>query len=251
MAERPIRLYGIRLSHPVLAVRGMLERKGLPYRYVELLGGMHPPSLLALGFRRFTVPAMKLADGRRVQGSLVIAQALEQVAPSPSLYPAEPDARAAAEAAERWGEEVLQPIPRRLMRWELSHRLGQRRWFADVATPLPAPGVNAVALTPLALVFARQVGAGTEAVRRDLAELPGLLDEVDRLIDHGVIGGPELGAADFQIATSVRMLLAFEDVGRLVRGRPAEALARRAVPEYPEIPAVLPPDWVPSAAAAA
>ena len=250
MADRPIRLYGIPLSHPVLAVRGMLERKGLPYRYIELLGGMHPPSLMALGFRRSTVPAMKLTDGRRVQGSLAIAQALERVAPTPSLYPAEPEARSAAEAAERWGGGVLQPLPRRLMRWELSHRLSQRRWFADVATPLPAPGLNAVALTPLAVVFARQVGAGTAAVRRDLAELPELLDEVDRLIDKGVIGGPELGAADFQIATSVRMLLAFADVGRLVADRPAEALARRAVPEYPEVPAALPPEWLPATVAA-
>ena len=40
--HHPIRVYGIPLSHPVLAVRGMLERKGLPYRYVELLGGAIP-----------------------------------------------------------------------------------------------------------------------------------------------------------------------------------------------------------------
>jgi hypothetical protein len=38
VVESPIRLYGIALSHPVLGVRGMLARKGLTYRYVELLG---------------------------------------------------------------------------------------------------------------------------------------------------------------------------------------------------------------------
>ncbi|HZO78922.1 MAG TPA: hypothetical protein VFB39_12835 [Solirubrobacteraceae bacterium] len=37
MVEPPIRLYGIPLSHPVGAVRGMLEYKGLAYFYIELL----------------------------------------------------------------------------------------------------------------------------------------------------------------------------------------------------------------------
>ena len=41
MVESSVRLYGIPLSHPVLGVRGMLERKGLTYRYVELLGEVH------------------------------------------------------------------------------------------------------------------------------------------------------------------------------------------------------------------
>ncbi len=246
MSEPSIRLYGIALSHPVLAARGMLEHKGLPYRYVEMLAGTHPVHLFAIGFRGVTVPAMRLPDGRRVQGSLGIAQALEQFAPHPSLYPAEPAARAAAQSAERWGEEVLQPIPRRLIRGGLRHHLRQRRWFADVATPLPAPGVMSVLLTPLVPAFVWQAHATDERVRHDLETLPTLLDEVDRLLETGVIGGPELGAADFQIGSSVRMLLAMEDAGRLVAGRPAMAFARRVVPDYPDIPAALPANWLPA-----
>lgn len=246
MSERLIRLYGIALSHPVIAARGMLERKGLRYRYVELLGGFHPPSLLALGFRGATVPAMRLADGRRVQGSLAIARQLEQIAPVPSLYPEEETAREGAETAERWGEAVLQPVPRRLIRWGLRHHLRQRRWFVDNATPLPAPALMGVLLGPLAPAFTWQSGASDERVRRDLAELPELLDEVDRLLERGVIGGDQLGAADFQIGSSVRMMLAMRDVGRLVAGRSAERFARRVVPDYPEIPAALPADWLPA-----
>jgi glutathione S-transferase len=246
MAERPIRLYGIALSHPVMAAQGMLVRKALPYRYVELLGGAHPLLLWGLGFRRATVPAMKLPDGRRVQGSLAIARALEQIAPVPSLYPPGPDARAAAEEAERWGEAVLQPIPRRLIRWGLRRHLSQRRWFADVASPLPAPGLVGVLLTPIVPVFVRQADASDEHVQRDLAELPQLLDHVDRLLELGVIGGDELGAADFQIGASVRMLLAMEDVARLVERRPAEAFARLVVPEYPRVPSAMPAQWIPS-----
>jgi glutathione S-transferase len=244
MSERPLRLYGIALSHPVIAVRGMLERKRLSHRYVELLAGMHPPALFAHGFRGPTVPALELPDGSRVQGSLAIARTLEALAPLPSLYPSEPGARAAAEEAERWGEAVLQPIPRRLIRWGLRHSLRQRQWFADVATPLPAPALVGVALTPVVPVFTWQSGASEERVRSDLAELPALLDEVDHLLADGVIGREQLGAADFQIGATVRVLTALGDVGRLVAGRPAEAFAYRVVPDYPEVPAALPVGWM-------
>lgn len=246
MVESTIRLYGIALSHPVLGVRGMLERKGLAYRYVELLSGGHPLALFALRFTRATVPAMKLPEGRRVQGSLAIASALEELVPTPSLYPSEPAARASAQEAERWGEAVLQPVPRRLIRWGLRHHLSQRRWFADVASPLPAPALMGVLLTPVVPVFVRQAGASDERVQRDLAELPGLLDKVDSLLESGVIGGGELGAADFQIGSSLRVLTAMQDVSRLVAGRPAESFAHRVVPYYPAVPAAMPTDWLPA-----
>jgi glutathione S-transferase len=221
----------------------MLERKGLDYDYRELLGGSHPVQLRALGFKRATVPALRLADGRRVQGSLAIAAALEQLAPEPSLYPA--GHGSAAREAERWGESVLQPVPRRLIRWGLAAHLRQRQWFADVGSPFGAPKVMGVLLTPVVPLFVRQVGATDARVRADLADLPGHLDHVDQLLADGVLGGAELGAADFQIGASVRMLSAFEDAGRAVAGRPAEAFARRVVPDYPAIPAALPPEWLP------
>lgn len=244
MQEREIRVYGIPLSHPVLAVRGMLERKGIAYRYLDLLAGTHPANLWALGFRHTTVPAMKLPGGERVQGSLAIARALEQLRPDPSLYPAAREQRTAAEDAERWGESVLQPVPRRLIRWGLRRRLGQRRWYLQTAGQLPAPAFTAVLVGPLASVSAWQMGASDARVEQDLGELPGLLDTVDELLERGVIGGAALGAADFQIGTSVRVLAAMEDVGRLLAGRPSEQFARRVLPDYPEIPAALPPDWL-------
>lgn len=249
MAVRRVRLYGIPLSHPVLCARGMLELKGLSYRYVELLAGPHPAALFALGFRGATVPAMTLPGGRRAQGSLAIADALEQIAPVPSLYPSELGAHRAAQEAERWGEAVLQPVPRRLLRWGLHRHLRQRQWFADVASPLPGLALTGVLMSPLAALFARRSKATDQRVQRDLAELPALLDEVDRLLGGGVIGGEHLGAADLQIACSVRSLLAMQDVGRLVAGRAAESFALRVVPSYVRIPAALPADWLPAAAA--
>jgi glutathione S-transferase len=224
----------------------MLVFKRLDHRYVELLAGGHPPMLWALGFRGSTVPAIRLPDGRRAQGSLAIAQALEQLAPSPSLYPAQPAARAAVADAERWGEAVLQPIPRRLIRWGLRRHLVHRQWFADVASPLPAPRLAGVLLTPIVPVFARLAGATDGQVRQDLDRLPDLLDRVDRLIAQGVIGGDQRNAADFQIAPSIRVLLAMTDIARLAADRPAATLARSVVPAYPVIPAVLPVAWIPA-----
>ncbi len=167
------------------------------------------------------------------------------MARTPSLYPSEPAARAAVTGAERWGESVLQPIPRRLIRWQLPHHLRQRQWFADVASPLPAPRVAGVVLTPIVAVFARIAGATDDRVREDLHGLSDLLDETDRLIAEGVIGGDQLNAADFQIAPSLRALPAMADVSHLLADRPAAALARRVVPDYPAVPAALPAGWIP------
>ena len=246
VSDRRIRLYGIPLSHPVLSVRGMLVFKGLSYHYVELLAGGHPPMLWALGFPGATVPAIKLPDGRRFQGSLQIAQALEQLAPLPSLYPSPSASRAAVREAERWGEAALQPVPRRLIRWGLRKHLRQRQWFAATASPLPAAHLTGMLLTPIAPVFARLAGATDAQVRHDIGQLPAMLDEVDRLITQGVIGGGHLNAADFQIAPSIRMLLAMTDIAHLVAGRPAATLARTVVPDYPQIPPAMPADWIPN-----
>ncbi len=217
----------------------MIEQQGIDYREVSLPGGLHPVALRALGFRGATVPALRFADGSRVQGSRAIARALDAAVPERELFPADPALRAQVEAAERWGEQVLQPVPRRLIRRGLRDHLSQRQWFADVGSPFPAPQLMGALLTPLVPLFIKQAGATPARIRQDIAELPGLLDTVDGLLAEGTIGGPQLNAADWQIGTGVRMLLAFEDVGVLVAGRPAEQHARRVQPSYPAIPAAL------------
>lgn len=163
----------------------MLGCKGLSCRNVELIAGAHPPMLRMLGFRAATVPAIKLRDGRRAQGSLAIAQALEQIAPSPSLYPPQRAAHAAVADAERWGKALLQPIPRRLIRWGLRRHLPQRQWFADIASLVQAPSLVGMLLTPIVPLFARLAGATDLEVQHDLSRLLAVLDQVDRLLEHG------------------------------------------------------------------
>ena len=101
-------------------------------------------------------------------------------------------------------------------------------------------------LTPIVPVFAHIAGANAAQVRHDLDRLHDLLDEVAHLIAQGVIGGDQLNAADFQIAPSIRMLLAMTDLAHLVADRPAATLACRVVPDYPSIPSALPTEWIPS-----
>ena len=120
-------IYTIPLSHTALAAVGMLRQQGVEYREVSLLPGAHPAFLRALGFRGGSVPAMRL-DGRRVQGSLEIAQELERLRPDPRLYPADAAGRRRVEEAERWGESEYQPIPRRLFRWQTTRSAAARFW---------------------------------------------------------------------------------------------------------------------------
>jgi glutathione S-transferase len=222
----------------------MLERKGIEHQVADLLPGFHPLILRLAGFRGSTVPALRI-DGRRLQGSLVISRALDEIRAEPRLFPSDPDQRHAVEDAERWGERELQPVPRRIFRWGVATEQKLRRWMGSEIVGVPAPGLMGALQAPMARAFARKVEATDEHVRSDLTQLPALLDHVDRLIGDRTIGSSEPNAADFQIGTSVRVLMEFEDLARLIEGRPAGELATRLLPDYPgPVPPFLPREWL-------
>ena len=239
-------LYSLSLSHPGQAAHLMLEHKGIEHRVVDLLPGMHPLLVRARGFGGNTVPALRIG-GRRIQGSQAISRALDEIQPEPPLFPADPERRREVEEAEAWGDGVLQAAPRRAARWAAARDRRTRQWIAR-EEGLPLAPVLAELNVPVARVLARAVGADDAGVRRMLSELPGMLDHVDGLIARGVIGGPERNAADFQILTTVRSLLAMEDLRPFVAGRPCEALARELWPRTVEpFPPALPADWLAAA----
>jgi glutathione S-transferase len=236
-------LHGLAPSHPCLTVEAALRYKGLAYERIDFTPGQHVAEMQRIyGEGKSTVPGL-LIDGEPVHSSRAILAALEEMVPAPTLYP-EAIAGAVCEA-ERWGDEELQDLGRRLPWGALHFRPEALGTFG-----------GAGALDPAGTDFAIKVIHGTwryhklTAVRlaEDLAGLPAKLDHVDALAAEGIIGGEEPTAADLQIASTLRILLVVGDLRPLLAGRPAQALARRWFPDYAgDIPAgAYPAGWVPA-----
>ena len=239
------RVYGLPGSHPTKAGMLMLEHKGIAAKRTDLPNVISRPVLRAMGFPAKTVPAVKV-DGRKVQTTRALARVLDELLPEPPLFPSDPESRAKVEEAERWGDETLQPIPRRLA-WSSPVRRHKGDLIGFFEGPLLGvpPKVALAGAAPLLAASARINHATDDAVRADLAALPGMLDHVDALIADGVIGSPQRNAADFQIAASLRLLMCFDDVRPAIEGRPAARLAREVVPDFPgHVPPRLPPEWL-------
>src|SRR3954470_6063943 len=133
MAET--KLYVILGSHACRTGILLMEHKGIEYQQVVLPTGMHPFALRAAGFdrnrqpvrtlggerpamlatadRNGTVPSLCM-DGQRVKTNRAIARFLDSQLPDPPLFPSDPARRAAVEQAERWGDEELQMVARRI-----------------------------------------------------------------------------------------------------------------------------------------
>ena len=222
------RLYMVHGSHPCATVETALELKGVPFKRVELPAASQPLVMRRL-FGRRTVPGVRFADGAKVQGSRAILRELERRIPEPALY-GSPE----IDEAERWGEEVLQRIPRRLL-WTAFgvHPRAMHGFQAGQRSPkLPMPMV--LAASKVILPIERRLNDVTdEGVRSDLRALPALLDRVDAWIAEGVLNGEQPTAADLQIAPTIRLLLTMEDVRPLIAGRPAEQLAHRWLEPLP------------------
>lgn len=237
-------LFVIPGSHPSHTARLMLESKGYEVIQVDLIPVVSKGVLRAAGFDRATVPAVKL-DGDRIQGSREISRELERRTPEPPLYPADPAARAEVEKAERWGDEVLQPVPRRVL-WNLMGRdqsVGQS-YLRGAKLGIPVI-LAAKTAAPLIHLSKRFNDATDENVRADIRALPGMIDRVDELIGEGVIGGTQLNAADFQIAPSLRLLMTTDDLRPAIAGRPAGDMAMRVLPDFPGYaPRTLPREWL-------
>ncbi len=180
------RLYVIPLSTSSATGSALLAHKRIPHRVITLPPGLHGGLLRFAGFEGLTVPVAEI-EGRRLEGTLTISRALEELVPEPPLFGADPVARARIEAAEQWGEAELQPVPRRIFRYCLVHDSALRRWAATEV--VGAPSAAGELLRPLGERLARRSGADREAVRADLAALPALLDRTDALIAEGTIGG--------------------------------------------------------------
>jgi glutathione S-transferase len=238
------KLYVIPASHPSRTAAMMLDAKGIAFKRVDLMPVVSKGRLRLAGFDRVTVPALKI-DGGKVQGSREIARELDRIQPEPSLFPADPAARSAVEAAESWGDETLQAAARRIL-WNAlrrdRHPLASYSEGARLGVPI---GLAVATGQPLVALAARLNEATDENVRADIAALPGMLQRIDDWIAAGVLGGPHLNAGDFQIGTSVRLLMTLQDLREPIASRPAGKLAMRVDPDYPgDTPPILPAAWL-------
>lgn len=236
-------LHALPPSHPCMTAEVALKLKGLAYERIDFTPGEHVAKMAELyGEGNTTVPGV-LIDGEPVHGSRPILARLEQLAPEPPLYPG--DKADAVREAERWGDEELQDLGRRLP-WGALHFRPEALGTFGGAGPLDPAGTD----------FAIRMGRATwkyhgitaQRLAGDLKALPAKLDHVDELVEEGTIGGETPNAADLQIGATIRVLLTVGDLEPLLTGRPAEELARRWFADYPgEIPAgAYPAGWVPS-----
>src|SRR3954470_14005373 len=183
MAET--KLYVILGSHACRTGILLMEHKGIEYQQVVLPTGMHPFALRAAGFdrnrqpvrtlggerpamlatadRNGTVPSLCM-DGQRVKTNRAIARFLDSQLPEPPLFPADPARRAAVEEAERWGDEVLQPVPRRLTWWAIKRDRPAGRSFLEGARLGIPVGLAARTARPIIWMSARLNEANDDAV---------------------------------------------------------------------------------------
>jgi glutathione S-transferase len=237
------KLYVIPGSHPSRGAMLMLDRKGIPFKRVDLIPVISKGVLKAQRFPGITVPALKI-EGRKVQGSREIARELDHLQPDPPLFPADSEKRIKVEEAEAWGDEFQQK-PRRFTWWALKRDRAPMAGFSEGARLGIPVGLAVKAGGPIVALSARFNGASDENVRDDLAALRADLDRIDAWIAAGVIGGPEPNAADYQLAPSVRLLMSLDDLRPYIEARPCGDLATRVVPDFPgRIPPVFPAEWL-------
>jgi glutathione S-transferase len=238
------KLYALPASHPCAAVAAALRLKQIEFERVELM----PLTQLIVGPLRYggsTVPGMRI-DGERIVGSRVIMRRLDQLVPDPPLLPpVGSPSYARVLDAERWGDELLQSVPRRVLDLSFVRQpAAMLSYAADAKLPLPLDRMRPLA--PLvARLMAIQNGAREAAVRADLAALPAQLQRIDGWIAEGLLGGELPNAADLQIGSSIRLLRTVADLRPTIDAYRAAELARYFPPTIGEVPAgTLPAAWI-------
>jgi glutathione S-transferase len=229
-APMRLKLYIVHGSHPCAAVEKALQLKGLDYSVREYPPPMHAP-IQRVMFGARTVPALRIDGNEKVSGSRAIMHRLDELAPAPPLYPADPDKRAEVEDAERWGDETFQPLGRTLVWGGFQHSPAAMVSYSE-GSRLPLPPAAIKASGPVVVRLASRLNrVDDDAVRRDLAAMPGYLDTIDGYIAAGTIGEPgRPNAADLQILSTLRLLMTLADLRPMIDQRPSADLALALFP---------------------
>ena len=237
-------LYVIPGSHPAMAAQRMLEHKGIDYKRRDLLPVVSRGALKLMRFPGVTIPSLRI-DGRKITGSREISKALDEIQSDPPLFPADPAQRVQVEDAERWGEEIPQDGVRRILWNAIKRDRKPLRSFLDGARIGVPHGLAVATAAPIIAAEIKINDVTDKAVEADLAAFPGWLDRVDDWIAGGVLGSDEPNAADFQIASLLRLAMTMDDLRPAIESRPSGELTLRLIPSFPgKIPPVLPAEWL-------
>jgi glutathione S-transferase len=248
MTAKTPKLYSLPASHPCAAVEQALKLKSIAYQRVDLL----PMTQVLAGpllYGGSTVPGLRI-DGERLVGSRAIMRRLDALVAEPPLLPApgQPAYTRVLEI-ERWGDEVLQSVPRRIIDvCFLRNPSVMESYAGDAKLPLPRALLRP-ALPMTARLMALKNKARDESARADLAALPSQLDRIDAWIGEGLLGAEAPNAADLQIGSTIRLLMSIADLRPLIAGRAAVRLLDYFPPMVGEVPAgTLPSQWLASSA---
>ena len=221
-------LYGLHGKPPSMAAQLMLEHKGITFRRVDMLDGRHQQTLARRGFPGVTAPALEI-DSKHVQTNREIARALDALVPEPPLLPDDAVARDRVEEAEDFCNERFQPSVRRIALSTLRSDRSAVEYHPKLGRLLPW-WLPPFLIRPALNRTLPRYGGTPEVIGEDFRSLPDMLDRLDRWVADGVLNGPQLNAADFQIAPLVAFLIGIRDVGPDVAQRPIGALAERVLP---------------------
>jgi glutathione S-transferase len=244
-----VKLYVLPGSHPCAAVEVAMRMKSIPYKRVDLLP-MVPLAVGPLLWGGTTVPGVRM-NGEKLVGSRTIMRQLDAMVPEPALLPADAKQREQVLEAERWGDEVFQSMPRRILDAAfLRDASCMESYAAEAKMPLPRPMLRpALPLTARLMAFRNK--AQDENVLADIRTLPAQFEKIDAWIAEGLLGGEQPNAADLQIGSTIRLLETIADMRPLLDGHAATQLTRYFPPMVGEAPAgTLPAEWltVPTAA---
>lgn len=237
-----ITLHAAPFSHPCLAVEAALQHHELEFERVDLPLGKHPDQIEEIyGEGKRTVPGI-LVDGEPVHGTPAIFARLNELTGGESLYP--PATAEAIREAEAGVAEDLQTAAR-VLSWGALHFRPEALGTFPGGDPLDPAG------TDFAIRMVRgswkYIGIDAQRIGATLAELPDQLDRADTLVAEGLAGGEEPTALDFQIGSTLHLMLQIGDLRPLIEARPVARLVDRFEAGSADIPAgAFPPNWMPA-----
>ncbi len=238
-AEDLPELWHFRVSHYNEKVRWALDFKGIPHRRHTLVPGFHIPVARRLSGQN-QLPILRL-NGRVLNDSSRILEALEQACPTPRLFPVAGDELQRALEIQAYFDEEVAPDLRRVF-WSTyiddAAQCGRMatdgagralRWLWRASFPMTAP------------LYRRNMGLHPARVAEARAKIRSYFDALEGLVGpSGFLVGDTFSIADLTAAAVMTAIVRPPEFPYpLPEPWPEELVAiRREIAEYPGC------DWV-------